>query len=288
MRSPEITIIGTGGLGQALAKALQEANFKIKSIFNRTGAKANNLAADLDISISGTFAQNIDQLGELIFIAVSDESIAEVAHRLATLGDDFSGRIVVHCSGNESAELLENVEEQGALTASFHPLQTFTAQSPVSDFQHIFFSLQGDNAAFSKLRQIAQALGAKTIEVTAGQKSHLHAAAVMASNYLNTLLNAAVDMASVDGLDVEVIKKALLPLVKTTLQNIEHQPFEDVLSGPIKRGDLQTVKSHLELLKGQPDLHRLYRVLGERTVEMARKSQKIDEETARKMFELLE
>ncbi|MGM0545160.1 MAG: Rossmann-like and DUF2520 domain-containing protein [Bacteroidota bacterium] len=288
MSAPDITIIGTGGLGQLLTRALSKTSFRIKSVYNRTGDKAENLATHLGIPKSGTFPKDINELGDLVFITVSDQAIKEVAERLQTLGDDFGNRIIAHCSGNESADLLELLQLKGALTASFHPLQTFTEQSSPSDFKGIYFSLQGDNEAFPTLRNVARELGAQSIELTDGQKSQLHAAAVFASNYLVTLLDAAFDISSSEGLPREVARKTLMPLVRTTLQNIERQEVGDALSGPIKRGDMQTVEQHLQLLKGHDDLHQLYRMMGKKTVELARRSQKIDDATARKILDLLE
>ena len=286
MSLPEITVIGTGGLGQTLVRALSEAQTLIKSVFNRTVGKAENLASDHNISIFGQQPDHVEQLGTLIIITVTDLAIEEVATELSRLTDDFNGYTVVHCSGNESAELLQSLRLKGARVASFHPLQTFTEQSKASTFDNIYFSLQGDEKAFPTLRDVAQTLGAQTLEVTAGQKQNLHAAAVMASNYLNALLESAVDTASLSGLSQEKAKEALLPLVQTTLQNIDGQSFEEALTGPIKRGDLETVKRHLEVLKGQPELQGIYKTLGKRTVELARKSQGIDDNIVQKMLEL--
>ncbi|WP_445664993.1 Rossmann-like and DUF2520 domain-containing protein [Fodinibius sp. AD559] len=288
MPSPEITIIGVGGLGNSMAKALSTAGIPIKSIFNRTAVKAQKLADDLNVEISGCFPSDGSELGNLIFITVSDSAIEPVAGCLAGIADDFSTKTVVHCSGNESANLLKDIKSKGGSIASFHPLQTFTRQSELSDFEDIYFSLQGDKSAFPQLKQIAKKLGANTLKVTEGQKAHLHAAAVMASNYLNTLLDVAVETASVSDLAPDEAKKALMPLVKTTLENIEEQSFGEALSGPIKRGDIQTIRHHLDLLKDQPELLVLYRILGQRTVKLARKSQSIDQSTAQKMVNILE
>lgn len=285
---PEVTIIGVGGLGQSLAKALITAEIPIKSIFNRTAKKTESLAIDLGISIYGSFPQNTDELGDVIFITVTDQAIKDISGRIGRLSDDFSGRIVVHCSGNESADLFNGLKDKGANIASFHPLQTFTDQSSPEAFKDIFFSLQGDKSAFLTLKEIARQLGAQTIEVTAEQKSYLHAAAVMASNYLNILLDAAVDTASVSGLSREKAKQALFPLIKTSLKNIKSQSFKEALTGPIKRGDITTVEQHLKLLQEHPDLLNLYKILGTRTVKLVQKSQNIDDENAQTIRNLLE
>lgn len=287
MPTPEITIIGVGGLGSSLARAFSAAGIPVKSLYNRTADKARKLAIDLNINISGSFPSDDRELGDLIFITVADGAIQGVANRLADATDDLSTKTIAHCSGNESAILLADLKSKGAGIASFHPLQTFTGKSEPSDFEDIYFSLQGDTSVFPQLKQLAKKIGANTLEVTENQKSHLHAAAVLASNYLNTLLDAAVATASAGDLAPEKAKKALMPLVKTTLQNIENKSFEKALSGPIKRGDIETVGHHLDLLKDQPELLSLYRILGQRTVELARKSQQIDLDTAQKMVKIL-
>ncbi len=288
MPAPEITIIGVGGLGYSLAKALSEANFTVKSVFNRTVGKAKEIADELDINQSGTFPLDDSELGDLIFITVSDSAIANVAQQLADISEDFSHKTIVHCSGNETASLLQALKEKGGHIASFHPLQTFTKRSKPSDFNDIYFSLQGDKAAFSHLANLAEKLGARTFEVSGEQKSHLHAAAVFASNYLNTLLEVAVDTASASGVSREIAKKALFPLIKTSLKNIESQSFNDALTGPIKRGDWETVKHHLHLLEDWPELLTIYKTLGRRTVKMARKSGDIDQNAAQKVLKLME
>ncbi len=288
MPTPEITIIGVGGLGHSLVSALSDADIAIKSIFNRTPDKAQKLAQALDVEIAGSFPTDISELGNLIFITVSDSAIESTANQLAEIADDYSAKTIVHCSGNESASLLKELKSKGGSVASFHPLQTFTDDSGSSDFEDIYFSLQGDKLTFPLLTQIAQKLEAHTIEVTEGQKSSLHAAAVIASNYLNTLLNAAVETASDSILTRDQAKKALMPLIKTTLQNIEEKSFEKALSGPIKRGDLQTVRHHLDLLEDKPELLTLYRILGQRTITLAKRAKDIDQDTAHKLSKMLE
>lgn len=288
MPTPEITIIGVGSLGHSLVSALSDTDIAIKSIFNRTPDKAQKLAQALDVELAGSFPTDISELGNLIFISVADSAIESTANRLAQIADDYSTKTIVHCSGNESASLLKELKSKGGSVASFHPLQTFTDDSGSSDFEDIYFSLQGDKSAFPLLTQIAKKLGAHTLEVTEGQKSSLHAAAVMASNYLNTLLNAAVETASDSDLTPDQAKKALMPLIKTTLQNIEEKSFEKSLSGPIKRGDLQTVRHHLDLFENKPELLTLYRILGQRTVTIAKRAKDIDQETAHKISKMLE
>ena len=274
MSIPDISVIGTGGLGSALTRALTNKNIAIKSIFNRTKPKVRQLAESQKISIWDEFPASLEQLAPLTFITVSDSAIEEIARKLSVLNGDFSGRIFVHCSGHESAELLKPIKKHGGNIACFHPLQTFTAFSVPEDFEEIYFSLQGDKEAYPVLKEIAQKLGAYCLEVSEQQKARLHLSATMASNYLTTLVNSALKVGEGDGISRQDIKQSLLPLVRTSLDNIEKQPPEEALTGAIKRGDVSTIEKHLHLLETLPELKELYCVLGLHTVEMLTSSEK--------------
>jgi predicted short-subunit dehydrogenase-like oxidoreductase (DUF2520 family) len=147
--------------------------------------------------------------------------------------------------------------------------------------------MQGDSEAFPLLQELAQQFGAETFEVTKEQKSHLHAAAVMASNYLTTLLNASVEIGTLEGLPDNKVKKALLPLIRTTLGNTSDHSFTEALTGPIKRGDIETIEKHMSLFKNQSELRDLYCVLGLQTVRLAENSGHLDGTVVEKMRKIL-
>ncbi|MGD8426349.1 MAG: DUF2520 domain-containing protein [Balneolaceae bacterium] len=287
MELPEATVIGLGGLGGALTEALVEHGIPVKSIFNRTFEKAETLSRRYEITTAGAFPHDSSQLGQIVFITVSDQAITEIAGRLSELNGDFEQKLFVHCSGNEPADLLKSLRKKKAITASFHPLQTFTSQTGSSAFNGIYFSMQGDTEAFPVLSGIAKALGSESFTVTAKQKPYLHAAAVMASNYLNTLLDTSLDIAALSGLSKIEVQKALLPLVQTTLKNAEGMTFAESLTGPIKRGDWDTVQKHLDLLEDQPQLQSLYCKLGYRTVKLAHETGSINGPIAKKLYSIL-
>lgn len=287
MSLPETSIIGAGGLGTVLVKTFFERKVPVKSVFNRTEKKARELEESSEIEIRGAFPSILDDLGKLIFITVSDDAIEEVSHRLSKLNGDFTARTFVHCSGMQSADSLQPLKSKGAITASFHPLQTFTSHTQPEDFKDIYFSIQGDEKAFPLLKKVAQELGAKTFEVTKEQKSHLHVAAAMVSNYLTTLLDASVKTGSQGGLTDEQVIKGLLPLIRTTLKNNEIYSSAEALTGPIKRGDTDTIEKHLALLDDKPELRDLYCVLGLHTVQLADSLGHLDEPVIEKMRKIL-
>ncbi|NGP89847.1 Rossmann-like and DUF2520 domain-containing protein [Fodinibius halophilus] len=284
---PDTTIIGTGGLGSAFIRGFATKGIPIKSIFNRTLAKVEPLVQEVQVEEKGTFPNTKEELGQIIFLTVPDRSITQVADRLASLSDDWSDKTIVHCSGNESAHLLKELQEKGGTTASFHPLQTFPPGSTSDRFEDIYFSMQGDNSAFPFLKEIAELLGAHFFQVNEEQKSHLHAAAVMASNYVHTILDAAVNTAALGDLSRGESKKALLPLVQQTVTNAGKYSLEEALTGPIQRGDLSTVKKHLQLLEEDEELRKIYSQLGRNTVALALRSGAITDETADQFYSIL-
>lgn len=287
MNLPETSIIGAGGLGTVLAKTFFERNIPVKSVFNRTEKKARELGKSIEIKLLGAFPTVLDELGELIFITVSDDTIEEVSRRLSKLDGDFNACTFVHCSGIQSADSLQPLKSKGATVASFHPLQTFTSHTQPDDFKDIYFSMQGDEEAFPLLKKVAKQLGAEIFEVTKEQKSHLHTAATMVSNYLTTLLDASVKAGSHGGLTNEQVKKGLLPLIRTTLKNNEIHSSAEALTGPIKRGDTDTIEKHLTLLDDKPELRDLYCVLGLHTVQLADSLGHLDEPVIEKMRKIL-
>ncbi len=276
MKTSDVTVIGLGALGTALVRTLHECGFNVKSIFNRTSLKAQVLADELTIPLSGSFPSGTDDLGDIIFLTVTDSAIKEVAMKLHKLSGDFSNKTVVHCSGNEPSELLSCLSDIGASTAAFHPLQSFTRSSGPANFRNIYFSIEGDSKAKKNLNELCNNIDSKWLEVSVKEKSYIHTAAVVASNYLVTLTDASTRIGELGNLKEKDLRQALLPLMQTTLQNIADLNSPEALSGPIARGDVQTVEKHLELLKADHELFNLYKMLGRQTLKIAEKKGSLD------------
>lgn len=288
MDRPEVSIIGTGALGSTLAEALFKKDVSIKSIFNRSPEHAFNLVEQTHATYSGAFPSSKSELGSLIFITVSDDAVEEVASRLASIADSYNGHTIAHCSGNKTASALSSLAEKGAQVVAFHPLQTFTAKAVPQDFEGIIFDIQGDPKAVGLMADIADQLGARWFEITADQKPWLHASAVMASNYLIALLDAAGKIAASGGMDEQQIRKALLPLVTHSLENATAEDLSEVLTGPVARRDLETIKNHLEILEKKPSLFALYKQLGQIALSIAQDKETVSSETEQALKKLFE
>lgn len=287
MSRTSVTIIGTGSLGSALAKALFDNHYTITSLFNRRMRKAEAIAREVGATYFSEFPESSRELGSMIFLTVQDSEIEHSVDNLCRITDDFSGCTVVHCSGSIEASVLAPLEKKGASIAAFHPLQTFTSDSGTQEFRNIYFDVEADDITYNRLRNLADHLGGRTIRISSSAKPYLHAAAVMSSNYLVTLLEVSGKIAALGGIDKEEAMEAMLPLIRTTLQNLESKSTANALTGPIKRGDAETVRLHLELLKSDTDLLETYKKLGMETLQLAKETGSLPGHKKSELYDLL-
>ena len=274
--------IGTGTVGSALARALARAGYPVTALFNRTAEKAARLAASIEGACAFDSAQGVVDACDLVFLTVSDDSIEALCGSLSrpcgrgiepSCGsiDSASKWAVVHCSGAASVDILRSARSQGAAVGVFHPLQTLARPEEAED--NLAGSAFGIEASAPELAatlsEIANALGGTPLAI-AGEKAIYHASAVIASNYLVTLMDIAASLWSHLGLTREEGLRALLPLVRGTLTNLERIGLPTALTGPIARGDIGTLKKHLAALGDcDENLRLLYRTVGTRTVDLA-------------------
>ncbi|NLF30836.1 MAG: DUF2520 domain-containing protein [Planctomycetes bacterium] len=286
---PDIAIIGAGVVGTTLGIAARRAGYPVVAVASRTAASARKAARLIGGEPSVCSAAEAAGRAELVLLTVSDDAIAPVAAALAGAGTLRAGTVVAHCSGALAAEVLAPLAAAGASVASMHPLQTFPSVLVAVDRLpgcHCF--CEGDSAALSVVMQLAGDLGCVPIELAGDRKALYHAAACMACNYLATLQEAAIATAVLAGIDAEPARSALAPLVAATVDNIAAFGPQRALTGPIARGDVNTVATHLAALDATDgDLAELYRQLGRRTVRLARKAGRIDEATARRLMDAL-
>ncbi|MEQ9310391.1 MAG: DUF2520 domain-containing protein [Balneolaceae bacterium] len=252
MKNPTSTIIGNGRLGGALSRALNEAGYKVMEVYDK--------------------GESIKNLGDWIFIATPDSEISKVVSDLTFKFKNLDGKNIFHSSGTISYSILEELQKLGAETACFHPLQAITNKT--DSFKGIYFDLEGDEEAVSTLERLAENLGAKSIRVTPKEKELLHISAVMASNYLVTLADMAIQVSGASGIPQRTLVDALLPLMESSLKNLTELTPSEALTGPISRGDVQTIQKHIKLLENEDDLLVLYKKLGLQTLELIGKDLK--------------
>jgi predicted short-subunit dehydrogenase-like oxidoreductase (DUF2520 family) len=286
-KKPKIKIgfIGAGTVGNALAVRLSRKGFPVTAVASRSRSSADKLAANVSGCTAYDTKQAAADAAELVFITTPDDAIAQVAAELKW----HSGQSVVHCSGADSLESLEPARRAGASVGGFHPLQTFASVAhAIENIPGSTFALESEGELLETLKQMASALEGNWVELRAEDKVLYHAAAVMACNYLVTLTKLATDLWQVFDVSTPEATRALMPLLRGTLNNIENVGLPDCLTGPIARGDLGTIKKHLAALeKKAPSLLPTYRDLGLQTVPIALAKGKIDAVKASELKRLL-
>lgn len=265
------TIVGAGRAGGALALALIEAGFTLDTLIAGESGVRSDLAERLPSNVGISRLSDPQAIkSDLLFIAVPDDSIESAASALASRIEP--GIIAFHLSGSVSSEILSPLSDRGAEIGSLHPLVSIA--DPISGMKTLklgYLCLEGSETAKKIGREIADKIGAGWFEIASDKKPLYHAAAVLAAGHLIALLDAANEaMASAIGSNAQ---KFLLPLVKSVVTNLENSAPEEALTGPIARGDADTVGRHLEALKStvSGNLADVYISLAERSVEIARR-----------------
>lgn len=283
-----VGIIGAGTVGSAVAAILKSKGYPITGVVNRRREKAERLAAALGAPVFDRAAE-LARCSDLLFITTNDRAIAEVTEEIAREGGFRRGQAVIHMSGALSSEVLRPAAEQGALTLSVHPLQSFaTSEQAMKVLPGSVFSIEGDAAGLPLAERLVEDLGGRCFTIQRESKPLYHAAACMASNYLVTLISQSVELMALSGIPREWCLPALLPLVEGTLHNIKQVGIPDALTGPIARGDISTVSRHLMQMEGvDAGLAEFYRTLGMSTVEVAVRKGGISEKQAEELRQIL-
>ncbi len=268
----DVVIIGAGNLGTALGYALSQKGYKLKALACRTLSSARK---SLQIVGEGkALTDNIQAAkdGKLIFICVPDSEIVKVVKELARGSLSWQEKYVFHCSGLVPAEVLKPLQVKGAFTASFHPVQSFSQKKgDPSQFRGIYFGLEGDEKALELAKKIASRLGGYPIIIKGKDKALYHAACSVASNFFVALLEVAVSFLKFIGIEEKQASEMVVPLVQGTLENIKDFGFENSLTGPVIRGDRESVEKHLDALRKYPGYLEIYRKLAIQALEIAKK-----------------
>ena len=264
------SIVGAGRLGTALGAALVRAGWQAESLIDKDARAARESRLIIGAGRASTRLAAAAQARGTVFVTVPDDAVEGVARAMARAGGRWDGRDVFHTSGLLPAAVLAQLAHRGARVASLHPVQSFPRKDmPASAFRGITWGIEGEPEGVESAAGIARALGGHVLLLSAEDKSLYHAACALASNALVALERTAVEVLSRVGLGEEAAARSLLPLAQGTLQNVKSLGLEKSLTGPLLRGDVQTVRRHLEALRALPEARRVYVVLGRQVLRLA-------------------
>ena len=244
----KIALAGSGNIAWHLANGLKLQGYEITGIWSRTNSNALALAENC-CSVVCEEISALRENADMIFIAVSDKAIEEVANGIGK----FDG-IVVHTAGSVSVDVLKDSFENRGV---FYPLQTFSIRTPVELSEVPFFLESSSPEVFNSIKQVALSLSANVYGADSHQRMLLHVAAVFAGNYSNLMYTIGNELIKSTGLPKDI----LLPLIlETARKAASGDPFK-MQTGPARRNDTNTIEKHIETLASLPEYAELYRLL---------------------------
>lgn len=252
---PRVVIVGFGRVGGALALGLKEAGWNV-AVLPRSADSVRRAASQR------VFLADHDDLraAHLCILAVPDSAVVPAMELVEEdLGPTTA---LVHCSGALPLAVFAGARSKRPF-GSFHPLAAISdPKDPLAG--HAVALASTDRELHASLERMALALGMSSLEVPETGRSAYHAGAVLSAGLLVALLDGAVAALEEAGLDREVALQALLPLSSSALRGVQSRGLERGLTGPVVRGDVGVVQSHLESLP--PELGSLYRLLSRRAL----------------------
>jgi predicted short-subunit dehydrogenase-like oxidoreductase (DUF2520 family) len=257
VNKPTMTIVGPGRLGSSLARALHEAGYAVGEIVFRSGGPSQRAARTLARKVGGRAVafEKAKLDAPVTWLCVGDSALAACAAGAA--GRGWKGRIVLHTSGALAADVLSLLRGAGAAVASVHPMMSFVhgAATPLAG---VVFALEGDARALRQARAIVKRLGGRAVSVRKEKKPLYHAFGAFTSPLLVAVLAAGERVAAAAGLSLQQARAAAGPILEQTLRNFREHGAAAAFSGPLVRGDVATVRMHLEALRAVPEAREAY------------------------------
>ena len=239
-------VLGLGRVGTPLALALHRQDLLVRTwtrseVGRRRAAAAGLPAPGAKLAIDDSVTH--------VLVAVPDDVVTRFCRALAGSERSVSNRVWLHTSGSLDAEALRDAGIVGP-AGSCHPLQSMTGEAAdLSRLAGAFFAVEGDSAAVAAATGLARLVGGEPHELRGADKVAYHCAAVLASNGVYALLNAAGRVAESAGIASEALERSLARLAQGSAVNAQSATIANASTGPVVRGDAGTVRSHLEHLR---------------------------------------
>lgn len=273
-----INFIGCGRVGKTIAKLISNNHSgQILGIVNYSMSSAIEAVRYIG---QGTAFASIKELpvADVYFISTRDDAIQRSCEELVRTATLKKGAIIIHCSGSMSADILCSVHSAGCYGASVHPVKSFAdPDMSVKSFKGTYCATEGDKEALPTINQLFESIGGIVFAVHGENKKLYHAAMVMANNYTVTLHYHAMQSLITAGVDPVTAKHLTNSMMTDAFKNMGDLPHAKALTGPVQRGDIETIQGHLNAIENDTTRH-IYSALGSGTVPLTNHSPEIVDE----------
>ena len=265
-RTSAIGFIGAGAVGGSLGVCLSRAGYRIAAVGSRTFVSAQRFAERIDGCQAYRTAQEVADAAHLVVISTADDAIRSVADGVTWR----PGQGVIHCSGATSLDVFRHPVGQGAVAGAFHPLQAFSSvENGVDSIPGTTFGIEGKPEVRTALADMARDIGGKPVFLNAEDKPLYHLTGVMMGNLLTCLAATAAALWEQCGYSRAEGVEALVPMMRGVVSNLERSGVPGAVAGPYVRGDLGTIRKHVETLATRaPEVLPLYRELARAAVPL--------------------
>ena len=255
-KATQIGFIGAGNVGGSLAVAMSNAGYPVTAVGSRTFASAQTFAGRISDCTAYENIQEVADRADFVFISTSDDAIKTVCDQVSWR----EGQGVAHCSGAASVDLLQPAVDQGAVAGAFHPLQAFNSvENGVKAIPGVTFGIEGNDAIQSYLRGIASDIKGIPISLRPQDKVLYHVSGVLMGNLLAVLASVAASMGEKFDHTRDEGVRALSPMMPAVSSNLDSVGVPQAVAGPYVRGDIGTVRKHLEAVSSSaPEYLALY------------------------------
>ena len=261
-------------MGGALAIALSRAGYPIETLVHRGDSTARVVVPLLPDSVALRSIEDAHSIeSDIVLITTADPDISAAARALT--GRLQAASMILHTSGSLSSSVLTDLRDRGHATGSLHPLVSISdAIKGADSFSGVYFCIEGDELAVDAARVLAEGLGGKSFSIPTGKKPLYHAAAVMSAGHVTALIDIAMSVLSECGVDRETARTILLPLVRSTIENLATQSPEQALTGSFARADYAAIERHIASLNGDTAKLALevYSSLGLHSLDLAKRN----------------
>lgn len=259
--------IGAGAVSSVLSVFFQQKGVELSGFYSRSKKNAQTCAERTGAKVFNQLQELMDQ-SDWICIAVNDDQIYTLARTIGNQSVALNEKTFFHTSGVHASDVLDALKEKGARVFSLHPLQAFSKfEVALSQVPKTHFSLEG--MVDDDVEEWLKGMALNYFKIDASQKTRYHLAAVIVSNYLVSTLAFGLDQMNQIGLSDAHALNAFWPLIEGTINNIKNVGVKNALTGPIVRGDVQTIEKHLSVLKSDEE-RILYQSLGLQALSIAR------------------
>ena len=264
--------IGGGRAGASLAYHLLRKGHMLISLVERNPERYQFLKDELGWDFVDTKLDKIKmEKADIFLLTVRDDQIERLANHLSGIELPWEKKIIIHCSGALPSSVLSLIKLKGAVVASVHPVYSFSLDPRKNQhFEKVCFSIEGDDQAYDSLCEIFKTDYNLIFPVNEMEKRAIHLACVFYANFYVALAGQTRQILSLMDWSEKQVFKFLNPLLASSIEQVKETGCNSALTGPIKRGDIETIKNHLDLLsKNHPDLLKHYILMSKHLLKIS-------------------